>query len=665
MYHLETEKSSLIVELDPSTGGVTSIGIKNDKYKMNWCESQSAVWGVPYYNAPVSFNRNDPLHFVSFDNGRSVYKNAFVKVTVDRGFNANGIYTEKYLIENVSASKLFFGEGEFGIYTPFNDNYESAAYCLTNKCHTHINCGGNSAWICALRMGDNGDNIGLILKEGSISSYRQCLPPYAKNDRGDFILCHSPFSLESGEVTTLTWDIVTHKGKIDFIEHLSDYENQIHISFDNETVFTGETLSMTASYAFPIKQACVLFDGIEQEFIVANGSVIFNKIMTETGHHNVEVIINGHTAYAAIYVSLALESLLKKRIDYIVSKQQHHCPGSALDGAYLIYDTESNSQYFSNAVADHNASRERIGMGILIAKYLQTHNDSVVKESLLKYVDFVLREFVDPQTGDVFDTIGRDPTMIRLYNAPWVCVFMTELWSLFGDAEYLMIMYRVIKKYYEGGGDHFYPNAISIDEPVEALRKAGFITEADELLDCAIRHTAVIIANGTDYPKHEVDYEQTISAPAVTFLLALYRLTGDKAYIEYAEPHLELLERFNGFAPDYHLNEVAIRHWDDYWFGKSKMFGDTFPHYWSVLSGWAYNLYADSISSDKYYKLAEKSARNCLCLFMPDGSASCAYIYPYMINDKMGRFFDGWANDQDFALYYAIKILGGKDNNND
>ena len=665
MYHLINENSSLLVEIDPVNGGVSSFSIKDDQYKMNWCESQCAVWGMPFYNAPVSFNRNDPMHFVSFDNGRSVYENAFVRVVADRRFNENGVYCEKYTIENITSTKLFFGEGDFGIYTPFNDNYESAAYCLTNKCHTHINCGGNSSWVCALRMGDEGDNVGLVLTDGSISCYRQCLPPYAKNDRGDFILCLSPFSLEAGESATLSWDIVIHKGKSDFCSLLSYYENQIVINFENETVFVDEVLNMTANYPYSIKEAKVILNGKEQEFEINDGSLSFKKKMTGVGHNDIDVIINGYTAHAAVYVSPDLEELLKNRINYIVSRQQHNCPGSLLDGAYLVYDTASNSQYFSNAVADHNASRERIGMGILIAKYLQTHNDEDAKKSLLKYVDFVLREFVDPETGDVFDTIGRDPTMIRLYNAPWVCVFMTELWKLFGNTEYLMIMHRVMKKYYEGGGNHFYPNAISIDEPIEALRLAGLSTEADELFDCAVRHTAVIIANGTDYPKHEVDYEQTISAPAVTFLLALYKLTRDKAYIEYAEPHLELLERFNGFAPDYHLNEVAIRHWDDYWFGKSKMFGDTFPHYWSVLSGWAYKLYADSVDSREYAKLAEKSARNCLCLFMPDGAASCAYVYPYMINDRKGRFFDEWANDQDFALYYAIKMIERNNNVND
>ena len=47
--------------------------------------------------------------------------------------------------------------------------------------------------------------------------------------------------------------------------------------------------------------------------------------------------------------------------------------------------------------------------------------------------------------------------------------------------------------------------------------------------------------------------------------------------------------------------------------------------------------------------------RNCLCLFTDDGRGSCAYVYPYRINGEKGQFYDEWANDQDFALYFALE----------
>ena len=38
-----------------------------------------------------------------------------------------------------------------------------------------------------------------------------------------------------------------------------------------------------------------------------------------------------------------------------------------------------------------------------------------------------------------------------------------------------------------------------------------------------------------------------------------------------------------------------------------------------------------------------------------DGRASCAMVFPAAVNNKKAGFYDPWANDQDWALYYAFK----------
>ena len=86
------------------------------------------------------------------------------------------------------------------------------------------------------------------------------------------------------------------------------------------------------------------------------------------------------------------------------------------------------------------------------------------------------------------------------------------------------------------------------------------------------------------------------------------------------------LEAFNGSQPSYYLNEVAIRHWDGHWFGKRELFGDTFPHYWSTITGAVYYYYALCTGDSSYQKRAENVVRNNLCLFFEDGKASCAYM---------------------------------------
>ena len=62
------------------------------------------------------------------------------------------------------------------------------------------------------------------------------------------------------------------------------------------------------------------------------------------------------------------------------------------------------------------------------------------------------------------------------------------------------------------------------------------------------------------------------------------------------------------------------------------------------------------ITGDKSYEhKAKASFRGCLNLFFIDGMASCAMVYPDTVNGKKAHYYDPWANDQDWALYYAVK----------
>ena len=120
---------------------------------------------------------------------------------------------------------------------------------------------------------------------------------------------------------------------------------------------------------------------------------------------------------------------------------------------------------------------------------------------------------------------------------------------------------------------------------------------------------------GRNYPAHEVDYEQSIVAPAAIYMCELYQITGEETYLAEAARQLQVLELFQGDQPDYHLNQVAIRHWDGYWFGKRKLLGDTFPHYWSSLSGWAYRAAGQIPQLEAYGRRAEATLRGVLSLF--------------------------------------------------
>ena len=181
--------------------------------------------------------------------------------------------------------------------------------------------------------------------------------------------------------------------------------------------------------------------------------------------------------------------------------------------------------------------------------------------------------------------------------------------------------------------------------------------EYNSLRDDFIETGDIFVKNSINYPPFEVNYEQSIVSPAVSYLLDLYLATGIEKYLDEGKRQLPLLEAFAGQQPSYHLNDISIRHWDGYWFGKREMWGDVFPHYWSNCSAWAFHLYSLCTQDQSYQKRAENIVRNNMCQFFEDGRASCAYIYPRMVDGVDGEFYDPYANDQDWALVYYYDIL--------
>jgi len=152
-----------------------------------------------------------------------------------------------------------------------------------------------------------------------------------------------------------------------------------------------------------------------------------------------------------------------------------------------------------------------------------------------------------------------------------------------------------------------------------------------------------------------MNYGQGIVGPSVVFLLEMYDVTHEKSYLDEASRQMVLLETFSGMQPDYHLYDIAIRHWDGYRFGKRRVLGDTMPQYGSTITAEAYLRFGKVSGSGGYIERAKSIIRSNLCLFSDDGSASTAYIYPARVNGQKAAFFDPFANDQDWALVYYLE----------
>ena len=584
---------------------LSQLSFADDPLKMNWI-IEGHPWGITSFPDGIVCRK-----------ARSVLPDDMVE--------------ETYTFINTTAEPIDCPEGSIAIELPLNDNYLEAEECLPRRCHVHVWCGGEVSWIMALRMGGQAPHLGLLLTEGALGSYsiRRSLTEShcVSNTRGVFLLHPEAFTLTPGGSRTIRWQLFRHNGREDFVRIIKSRLGRLWIESEQWVAFRGENIRWTGG-----------------KLDTARIGVARQTIREE-----------GRTTRAVWNVLPEKEELLRKRARFIAEHQQCNDPGSPLDGAYLIYDNETGKQYYSHENPDHNSARERVGMGALLAVYLQRYPDKAVQESLERYQAFILREIYDESTHTVYDDIGYSEKRHRLYNGPLVSVFFTELYRLNHDPVWISRAADVMESYYREGGERFYAIGIPMKDIVDLLMEAGLNKRAEELRTLFVNHARNIAATGLAYPTHEVDYEQSIVAPAVNMLLMGYQLSGETELLAAAKEQLKLLTLFNGIQPDYHMNEVAIRHWDGYWFGKRRMLGDTFPHYWSSLTGQVFERYGRISGETEWLERAERNLRGSLSLFFPDGSASCAMVYPCSVNGETAHFYDPWANDQDWGLYYYFR----------
>ena len=124
------------------------------------------------------------------------------------------------------------------------------------------------------------------------------------------------------------------------------------------------------------------------DYKIENNKIVISTKADTPRKYSYSINIDGAVTHCNILVLPCLYELAKNRCHFIAENQQYNNPKSKLDGAYLIYDNEEKHIYY-NREYDFNGGRERVGMGVLIAKYLQNHDDEVLLNSLKKYIKYV------------------------------------------------------------------------------------------------------------------------------------------------------------------------------------------------------------------------------------------------------------------------------------
>ena len=660
-------------EVDARTGGLLSITMKNVHDNMNWivrCDNSQYKWIGAEYEwglgaVTISESGKNTLVKWTFD-GKGCFENDLLKVQVVRKLqNGGSILKEEYVFTNKSANEISLSD--MYINTPMNDNYPDAATCMRSRVNAHIWASGDVVYINGTQMSGASPHFGLVMHNSSFKGdgyeiFGRSNAGGSSNTRGIIALNFKSRTLKAGESARIIWDIFAHRSNDDFFAKARKM-GMLRLKADRFTYEQGDMCCINLVSPAGCKPVGFEVNGKLYERTKDQSGYTAQFKAEQLGNNLVTVYYdNGKYTTAEIQVVSSEQGLIAKRVDFIINHQQYLNVSDKRYGAYMVYDNEEDKIFLNDrktvSYYDRDEGAERMGMGLLIARQYQETKDEKLLASLRKYVDFVRNQLQtkDYTTYSTYRNEGRN----RAYNYPWAAHLYVEMYKCTGEKQYLLDCYGTMKAMYRHFGHGFYAFDIPVYESIMLLRKEGFAEQAESLLGDYKEAAEIYLKNGTNYPPHEVNYEQTIVSPLILLFTQLHMLSPDQRYMDEVEKHMPLLEAFSGFQPSHHLNEIGIRHWDGYWFGKNEFFGDTFPHYWSAMTGMCYAYYARCTGKTEYQHRAENVVRNNLSLFFEDGKASCAYLYPNKVNGKPAKFYDPFANDQDFALMFYKMVMNLK-----
>ncbi|CAH0046246.1 unnamed protein product [Clonostachys solani] len=673
------------IDIDDITGAVTSLRDAQGNSSIDWISSHSNApwqplgsrWGLGFADLGAAylhrFYWTEPDLKTGQDGSyKAIYNAGPLDITVRRTLDSNSsTFTERYTFRNNGDEALDLAtrsKAALAIYTPFNDHYTNTSDSLNHRSFAHVWAnGGSNAWVKLEQMGGHGRNLGLVLTEGSLVGYsiesRDIIT--LSNTRGVFQLHPALPVLQPGESSSVEWALFWHSDWDDFFKQSQQLSKQfVRFEISQHTLVLGE------------KAEIRLTGGVSSTSLI-NGSPVscdspdectYNYTAKTLGRQALQVttqLMDSTTANSTAYVNVVppVDDIISSRVNFIIQKQQvNDGTDNPNTGAYAVYDNQAQSIAFWDKGTDRTTGRERLGMGITIARFLLLHpNNTEVRSSFEKYYEFVTLK-LQSENGDVYDRpVGSGTSRKRLYNWPWVLQFHIAAARLPFEitsagktpVEWFMLS---LESFYREGGKDLYAIGLPILESLRFFKQRNNTARYDRARELFVRHGEVILGRGLDYPPFEVNFEQSIVAPAAIIMLELNRVTGNETWLEAGELQLTTLLRFQGRQPDHLVHRVGIRHWDGYWFGKDRHWGDTFPHHWSTLDAVALHHYGQIIGDDQHLDHVQEILRNNLALFSPDGTAGCAWIYPLTVNGRETHYRDPYANDQDWILNHILYI---------
>lgn len=577
-----------------------------------------------------------------------------VRVEVRRSVR-EGLLYERYAVRNTGREPL--AVTGLGIRTPFGDLYDGAERSLERAVHAHVFTGGTWAWALAQPMSGEGRCLGLTVREGALRAYSvESRNQNSGSDaRGHLVLlvtdrARNPDSfggqpvlrVPTGETLTLTWELGWYASVADFTTAtrppavLSAY-----------AVETGQPIVVTG--AAPVSSP-------DPEVTVERDAEGRHRV--SASRHGTRTLDLGDGARTEVLFHLPLEEVVRRRVDYIIRHQRARERPGLLAHAFVPVDTRTGLTQPTNGWPDWTDGSERIAMPQLLqTAAARGLADPEETEPLLDGWSQFARTHLLDETAAPRRGSQNWHTGPRLYDTPWLAHFFHDRHRANGRPEDLDLAARILERGFElGGAAHLSiglsPATLAVGA---ALDTAGQKDRAESLRTQLIGSARQFVAMGRRLPAHEVAYEQSIVAPLLDLLVDAHTLTGDPAFLDAAAERLPWLLAFGGPQPHVRLHGIAIRHWDGYWFGAHRLWGDVFPHYWSTLTATTLLRLPPALRTPETDRLAEAILRANMANYRPDGSATCAFVLPSTVDGRPAHTADPLANDQDWHLVLWLR----------
>ena len=551
-----------------------------------------------------------------------------------------------------------------GISTPFSDLYSSAKESLSRHCNAHIWTGGAYSYIWSIPMNGKGPGLGLALTEGELWSYsiasrnaytgsqiRGHIYLHLTDRRAPYAMGGQPsLHLNAGESITWSWTL-------GWFEDFASFSHALlasPVELPKLSAQVGEPLLLNRLVNTDV--SLIVPDEIEARTVSETTTELRSS---KTGIAHIDLAWSGKRARVGVFFHQPLREIVEQRVRFILNYQRAKERGNVAAAAFVPYDTRWHLGTEASNWSDWSDARERIAMPLLLqhARMRGWGEREAIDEELHAFTKFC-RHYLMSEDYTIFgDSFQGATSYLRLYNFPWFVDYFLNHYHLYGNREDCLTACSILERYYKLGGARFL--AIGVAEAAEAvieqLRALGQSERAEQLRQQVIAHADHFLSLGTDLPAHEVNYEQSIVAPLLQLLISAHRLSPSESYVAAIQERLPWLLAFAGTQPHARLRHIAIRHWDGYWFGALRLWGDVFPHYWSVLNAAVLLRLPAEIDVPEAQAMAQAILDANLVNFAEDGSATCAFVYPSCIDGNPAYIADPLANDQDWALVYALQ----------